>query len=109
MNNLTEQEKKFADAFVYLFFHAPALMPGMKEDAAVYAGYDVPDDMNKADNLEKSLLGKEKIKQYIDSEIERFRGILSDDQSMNLWKHISEFKPGELTNDLLGGGCIISH
>ena len=42
MNNLTEQEKKFADAFVYLFFHAPALMPGMKEDAAVYAGYDVP-------------------------------------------------------------------
>ena len=31
MNNLTEQEKKFADAFVYLFFHAPALMPGMKE------------------------------------------------------------------------------
>ena len=45
----------------------------------------------------------------IDSEIERFRGILSDDQSMNLWKHISEFKPGELTNDLLGGGCIISH
>lgn len=50
MNNLTEQEKKFADAFVYLFFHAPALMPGMKEDAAVYAGYDVPVDRNAADN-----------------------------------------------------------
>lgn len=38
MSNITEQEKKFADAFVYLFFHAPALMPGMKEDAAAYAG-----------------------------------------------------------------------
>lgn len=95
MNNLTEQEKKFADAFVYLFFHAPALMPGMKEDAA--------------DNFARALSEKANIKQYIDSEIERFRGILSDDQSMNLWKHISEFKPGELTNDLLGGGCIISH
>ena len=109
MNNLTDQEKKFADAFVYLFFHAPALMPGMKEDAAVYAGYDVPVDRNAADNFARALSEKANIKQYIDSEIERFRGILSDDQSMNLWKHISEFKPGELTNDLLGGGCIISH
>ena len=61
------------------------------------------------DNFARALSEKANIKQYIDSEIERFRGILSDDQSMNLWKHISEFKPGELTNDLLGGGCIISH
>lgn len=29
MSNITEQEKKFADAFVYLFFHAPAVMQGM--------------------------------------------------------------------------------
>lgn len=109
MNNLTEQEKKFADAFVYLFFHAPALMPGMKEDAAVYAGYDVPVDRNAADNFARALSEKANIKQYIDSEIERFREILSDDQSMNLWKHISEFKPGEAANDLLNGGCIIRH
>ena len=109
MNNLTEQEKKFADTFVYLFFHLHAIYAGMGAEAARVAGYDVPDDMNKADNLEKSLLGKEKIKQYIDSEIERFREILSDDQSMNLWKHISEFKPGEAANDLLDGGCIIRH
>ena len=85
MNNLTEQEKKFADAFVYLFFHAPALMPGMKEDAAVYAGYDVPVDRNAADNFARALSEKANIKQYIDSEIERFRGILSDDQSMR-WR-----------------------
>lgn len=58
MNNLTEQEKKFADAFVYLFFHAPALMPGMKEDAAVYAGYDVPVDRNAADNFARALSEK---------------------------------------------------
>ena len=56
MNNLTEQEKKFADAFVYLFFHAPALMPGMKEDAAVYAGYDVPVDRNAADNFARAFV-----------------------------------------------------
>lgn len=60
MNNLTEQEKKFADTFVYLFFHSHAIYAGMGAEAARVAGYDVPDDMNKADNLEKSLLGKEK-------------------------------------------------
>lgn len=59
MNNLTEQEKKFADAFVYLFFHAPALMPGMKEDAAVYAGYDVPVDRNAADTLQGHYLKRQ--------------------------------------------------
>lgn len=64
-------------------------------------GIDVPVDRNAADNFARALSEKANIKQYIDSEIERFRGILSDDQSMNLWKHISEFKPGELTNDLL--------
>lgn len=109
MSNITEQEKKFADAFVYLFFHAPALMPGMKEDAAVYAGYDLPTDRNAADTFATALYQKPSIRKYIDEELERFREILSDDQSMNLWKHISEFKPGESTNDGLHGGCIIRH
>ena len=109
MSNITEQEKKFADAFVYLFFHAPALTSGMKEDAAVYAGYDLPTDINAAENFANALYPKPSIKKYIDAELERFRKILSDDQSMNLWKHISEFKPGESTNDVLYGGCIIRH
>ena len=109
MNNLTEQEKKFADTFVYLFFHSHAMYAGMGAEAARVAGYDVPVDRNAADNFARALSEKANIKQYIDSEIERFREILSDDQSMNLWKHISEFKPGESTNDLLGGGCIIRH
>ena len=109
MSNITEQEKKFADAFVYLFFHAPALMPGMKEDAAAYAGYDLPTDRNAAENFATVLYQKPNIRKYIDAELERFREILSDDQSMNLWKHISEFKPGEVTNDVLCGGCIIRH
>ena len=109
MSNITEQEKKFADAFVYLFFHESAVMPGMKEDAAVYAGYDLPTDINAAENFANDMYQKPSIKQYIDAELERFREILSDDQSMNLWKHISEFKPGESTNDVLYGGCIIRH
>lgn len=109
MSNITEQEKKFADAFVYLFFHAPALMPGMKEDAAAYAGYDLPTDRNAAENFANTLYQKPSVRKYIDAELERFREILSDDQSMNLWKHISEFKPGESTNDVLCGGCIIRH
>ena len=68
----------------------------------------MPDDYSKADVLAKSLLNNKNIRQYIDSEIERFRVILSGEQRRNLWKYISEFKEGEPETE----GCygsIINH
>lgn len=76
MSNITEQEKKFADAFVYLFFHESAVMPGMKEDAAVYAGYDLPTDINAAENFANALYQKPSIKKYIDAELERLGNLV---------------------------------
>ncbi len=106
--NLSEQEKKFADEYVFSFFHAPAVSDADALGAAEYAGYEVPDDYSKADVLAKSLLNNKNIRQYIDSEIERFRVILSGEQRRNLWKYISEFKEGEPETE----GCygsIINH
>ncbi len=106
--NLSEQEKKFSDRYVFNFFHTPAVTGADALSAAEYAGYEIPDDYNKADALVKSLLNNKNIQQYIDSEIERFRTILSGKQRKNLWKHISEFKVG--TPELDGCyGSIINH
>ena len=92
MNDLTEQEKKFADEYVFLNFHVHGVCPGMGALAVIYAGYDVSN--NTADEFAKSLLSKQNIRQYVDSEIERFRSILSSEQRRNLWAYISKFTVG---------------
>lgn len=92
MSNITEQEKKFADEYVFLNFHAHGVCPGMGALAVIYAGYDVSN--NTADEFAKSLLSKQNIRQYVDSEIERFRSILSSEQRRNLWAYISKFAVG---------------
>ena len=92
MNDLTEQEKKFADEYVFLNFHVHGVCPGMGALAVICAGYDV--SSNTADEFAKSLLSKQNIRQYVDSEIERFRSILSSEQRRNLWTYISKFTVG---------------
>lgn len=92
MSNITEQEKKFADEYVFLNFHAHGVCPGMGALAVIYAEYDV--SSNTADEFAKSLLSKQNIRQYVDSEIERFRSILSSEQGRNLWAYISKFTVG---------------
>lgn len=103
---LSEQEKKFADEYVFLHFHAYAVYPGMVVSAAIYAGYDVSADVNKADEFAKSLLKKHNIKQYIDSEIERFRTILSSEQRRSLWVYISQFTAGAPEQEACYGNII---
>jgi hypothetical protein len=92
--SLTEQEKKFADEYVFLYFHTTATYSGMAVNAASYAGYNIPVDVCQADSLGKSLLAKSDIKEYIEQEIKRFRSILSGEQRRNLWGHISQFAAG---------------
>ena len=106
---ITEQEMNFADEYVMQYFHTNATYSGMAVSAAKAAGYEVPIDMGKADDLGKSLITK--TKPYIDAEIERFRGILSGNQRNNLWKYISDFvagiaQPGTNDGDY---GDIIRH
>ena len=86
---ITEQEMNFADAYVFLYFHNPAVTCDMAVNAARMSGYEVPSGMHEADALGVSLKGK--TKKYIDAEIERFREILSAEQRKNLWKHISDY------------------
>lgn len=111
MSDLTKQEQKFADDYVFLYFHAGAVTSGIAVEAARYAGYDIPDDVSKADAIAKTLLHKANIEKYIDAEIQRFREILSGQQRRNLWQHISEFVAGEPEQNTLPTdyGNIIRH
>lgn len=93
--NLSKQEKKFADEYVFRFFHAPAVTVEMRLESAKYAGYAISGNHAKDDAIVNSLLEKSDVKAYIAGEIERFRKILDDDQARALWNHISEFVPGE--------------
>lgn len=103
---MTQQEKKFADQYVFIFFHDYSHYP--MQYILEYAGYEVPADSYEVDKFGSSLLSKPEIKAYIDAEIERFRKILSGEQRKNLWKYISAFSLGDAE---MGAcyGAIIPH
>lgn len=106
--SLTKQEQKFADEYVYGFFHTNAVTVGLYAHSAVAAGY-AKDANREAENIAMALLNKENVKAYIDSEIERFRSILADAQGKALWNHISKFEPGEPDEECFYSGKIILH
>ncbi len=106
--SLSKQEKKFADEYVYGFFHTGAVTTGLYALAAVAAGY-AKEANRGAENIAKVLLDKENVKEYIDSEIERFRSILADEQGKALWNHISKFEPGEPDEECFYSGRIMLH
>ena len=106
--SLTEKEKKFADEYVYGFFHTNAVTTALYARSAVVAGYAKEANRN-AENIAMELLGKRNVKEYVDSEIERFRSILADAQGKALWKHISKFEPGESDEECFYSGRIILH
>ncbi len=105
---LTEQEMKFADAYVYIHFHSTAIAHDSGTNAMKIAGYEVPTDVHQAQNIANTL--KAKCQKYIDAEVERFREILSTGQCKALWKYISDFEPGTPDDSFSGGSAaIISH
>lgn len=91
--NLTKQEKAFADEYVFRYCHGGGGLETMVS-AARHAEYELPDDDPAAWDFGKKLLNTPKIRIYVDAEIKRFREIFSGGQRRNLWKYISDFKPG---------------
>lgn len=57
--SLTKQEKKFADEYVYGFFHTSAVTIGTIASAAVAAGY-AKEANREAENIAKVLLDNPK-------------------------------------------------
>lgn len=100
--SMTKQEKKFADECIFWFFHGDTV-EGASVGAAERAGYEMPVDVSKSEEVAKSLLKKPEIRAYIDAEIERFRGIFSDGQRKKLWEYISSFALGEAEAGTLYG------
>ena len=64
---------------------------------------------NDARNIAVTLLNKAEVKEYVDSEIERFRNILADGYGKALWNHISKFEPGEPDEECYFSGRITLH
>lgn len=107
--SLTTQEKLFADECVFAFFHEMDHVHSAR-GAAKVAEYEIPVDVRKADDLVKSILEKTEIKEYMESEIERFRSILSGNQRKKLWEHISDFEPSvDVQKTKVEYGAIVPH
>lgn len=104
---MTNQEKKFANEYVMLFFHAPTTTLETAVSAAKYAGYDLSEDCNAAEATAKGLLTKPAISEYIKAEVDAFRSRFSGSQRRNLWEAIRAFEPGTPEDTCLGN--IIIH
>ena len=104
--SISKKEKAFADEYVFQYFHSNGVTLEMRVSAARFAGYEIPDDVNEAWDMAKALSAKTEINAYINSEIKRFRDILASDQRRNLWKHISDFKPGTPEENTSYGNII---
>ena len=97
---LTDQEKKFADYFVFLYFHNPAYTPKLSVCAAEYAGYEIPQGYGEAVKFVENL--KEKCADYIESERNRIYEILDVDNRLNLWNVIINSEPKK--EDIIANG-----
>jgi len=92
---MTDQEKKFADEYVMLFFHSSTSTLKMMVNAARYAGYELSADCIKAELFSRDLLERKDINEYVKAEIASFRAKLSGSQRRNLWNLISNMTIGE--------------
>ena len=106
--SLSKQEKKFADEYVYGFFHTNAVTTSLYTHSAVVAGY-AEEANTDARNIAIALLNKADVKAYVDAEIERFRNILADEHGKALWNHISKFEPSEPDEECYFSGRITLH
>ena len=95
---LTEQEVKFAEDFVYLYFNGGEKAfdrIGMK--AAIAADYTIPENQEEARIFIKTLLGETEgsspdIRNYIDELIASFRKKLSINNRRTVWELISKME-----------------
>lgn len=94
---MTDQEKKFADEFVFRYFNGEERNGRtLAVEAAKYAGYSIPnDDVVKADQVAQAIYNKAEIKTYIEDQIQDFKSKLHPSQRRTLWTAITAMTVGD--------------
>ncbi|WFD09957.1 hypothetical protein [Tepidibacter hydrothermalis] len=93
---MTDQEKKFADEFVFRYFNGEERSQiTLAVEVAKFAGYIIPESKPKAELLVKALYNKEEIKTYIDSQIQDFKSKLHPSQRRTFWTAIAAMTVGD--------------
>ena len=106
---LSKMQKKFADEYVFLYFHCKAMSREKEKDAFCAAGYKLTGDRTKDEKAIEELMKDAAVKEYIDGQLEHFRKVLSDDQAKGLWKHISLYELKDNAAPEYGSGTIYLH
>ena len=94
---MTDQEKKFADEFVFRYFNREERSGRtLAIEVAKYAGYPIPDNnVVKADQIAQAIYNKSEIKTYIENQILEFKAKLHPSQRRTLWTAIVEMIIGD--------------
>ena len=90
-NKMTEQEKIFADKFVFLRFNNGDVAT-LAQNAAMTAGYNIPNGVTEADKFCKELLNNVEISLYIAEQLKIFNDKFSERNRRKLWAAIAEIK-----------------
>lgn len=93
---MTDQEKKFADEFVFRYFNGEERSGRtIAIEVAKYAGYSIPDDVVKADQVAQAIYNTPEIKTYIEDQIQDFKSKLHPSQRRTLWTAIAAMTVGD--------------
>ena len=91
---MTQQEKTFANEYVFLHFNGGDAAASVNAAAAAKkAGYEIPADRTAADTFCKGLLAK--CSDYIAEQTAAFAEKLSGAQRRNLWAAIAAMEAGD--------------
>jgi phage terminase small subunit len=93
---MTDQEKKFADEYVFHYFNSEERGSwSIAIEAARFAGYTLPESKPKAEEVVKALYNKDEVKEYIEGQILAFKEKLNPSQRRNLWTAIAAMTVGD--------------
>ncbi|MCI3029763.1 hypothetical protein LMF32_11980 [Desemzia sp. C1] len=93
---MNEQEKLFADEFVFRYFNSNESNGRvLAVQAAIYTGYKLPTDVSAADAEAQKIYNKPAVKEYIENEVSELRDKLQLEQRRYLWKDIKTMTIGE--------------
>lgn len=98
---MTEQQKQFADEFIFLKFNSnETAHTKLAEKAAAKAFIDLPKDLEEREKFCKEILNVTAVKAYIATQSAMLKKKLSGQQRRNLWAAILEMNVGEPVYDL---------
>lgn len=93
---MTNQEKKFADECVFMYFNSDET--SLRTNAIIaakYAGYEIPREVTKADLIVNSLLEKVEVKDYIAEQIHTYKAKFDSSQRRKFWDVITAMTLGD--------------